>query len=357
MPVLLSTNEENNEIQINNLKNDDHLTYFHSKNYGKLYIDRRKKKIYHSMCKADEQKLSRRKIEKNAIDDFGFGLVKPNGDLYVPDDDSDSSDSSDNDDSNDNDDKNEKILLSKFERLNIDGIICKLYANNKLEKSSKVSYERNELCDCLMCENYSDEDNNNGNQNDNEIIDNYNEKQNEIIDDNNKNENEIINIEKDNEIIHLDDENDNKIIDIDDENDDEIIPIEIDDNHSDSEQEILILSESINDNNKLKQEIMFIPYKDCWLRRVADWRQMTNPKFTDIKLDLPFNYRWLLNECSKIINIEEKSLFHEICRVESYFADVLSVDVDDDLKNNTKNTKFDRSTDYNKGSIKKLWLN
>ncbi|KAF7995200.1 hypothetical protein HCN44_004672 [Aphidius gifuensis] len=383
VPVVLSTIEENNEIIINSLKNDDHLTYFHSKNYGKLYIDKRKQKVYRNMCKADEKKLSRKKIEKNAIDDFGFGLVKPNGDLYVPDGDSDSSDSSDNDDSNDNDDKNEKILLSKFERLNIDGTICKLYTNNKLDKSSKVSYERNKLCDCLMCENCSDEDDeivddnidkqneiiddHDENQNDNEVIDDYSENQHEIVDDNNENQheiidnnNEIINIEKDNEIIHIDDENDKEIIDIDDENDDdEIIPIDVDDNHSDSEQEILILSESINDKNKLKQEIMFIPYKDFWLRRVSDWRLMTNPKFTDIKLDLPFNYRWLLTECSKIINIDEKLLFHEICRVESYFADVLSVDVGDGPKNNNKNksTKFDQSTDYNRASIKKLWLN
>ncbi|XP_015121029.1 TATA box-binding protein-associated factor RNA polymerase I subunit B [Diachasma alloeum] len=259
-------------------RRDDPLEYLHLKTPGKITIDETKRSLYSKNLR-HSQRAKRRSAQD--FDDFAFDEVRSNGKLDIAEfDDSDSEE----EDPQSSVLSDESLLLSNYERLSLKGgarshwhrvKITKLQqSEEKRFSGARKQAEATESCDCVMCENESE------------------------------NEGE-------------------------DEDDDLSIIKEVSRSGSNDEKdEISILSERRSESGAEKATA-FRPYRDYWLyRREATSNKGSHVEWHRLERDLPVNFRWLLNECAGMIQIEGGLLYQELAVVEAYYADCVVQDYD-----------------------------
>ncbi|XP_011303328.1 TATA box-binding protein-associated factor RNA polymerase I subunit B [Fopius arisanus] len=281
---------------------DDPLEYLHRKNAGKINIDEKKKKLY-------EKNLKNLRQAKNQTvddyDDFAFDQVFSDGKLNIEE--FEYSDSEDEDPQLLGD---ENLLLSKFERESLKGggkshwhmvRVTKRqqqeeesYLNAKIKKKTKLqSPTSSRNCDCVMCaiNTCPEHDSDPGPREPHANHENY-EKESEIND-----------------------------------SDELTIIGEVPTPRSQSDEEISIVKET---KRARKKAVVFRPYRDYWLRRKERSTNINGSlvEWHRLERDFPVNFRWLLNECAAMIELESSSLYRELLTMEEYYADCLVQDYD-----------------------------
>lgn len=67
---------------------------------------------------------------------------------------------------------------------------------------------------------------------------------------------------------------------------------------------------------------LYRPYTEYWMYRYH-LKTMSYKNFRQFESELPDNFRWLLEECSRVVEMPKIDLYEEVCLVESYYADIL----------------------------------
>lgn len=107
-----------------------------------------------------------------------------------------------------------------------------------------------------------------------------------------------------------------------------------------SEEDLRENNFSCSDN---ETETLFRPYTEYWLLRCV-FSQTHQANFRDVLKFLPYNFCWLLEECSSIVEMSEEDLYEEICLVESYYSDILKPEKDPSTGNYYKCKEYRTST-------------
>lgn len=336
-------------------KCDDPIEYLHLKNKGRISIDEQKYALYKK--RLEHSKEAKRQVE-NDFDDFAFEQVRNNGKLNIVEFDDSDSDDEMNKSQVFND---EQLLLSKYERQSLcrqmknhwhteqsgtssseknDSTSKKISVKTSKETSINISKETSEKtskqikviadCDCIMCSYVETSDG--------LIISRNDQITRQIANESNKS----VNDKKDDVTVIEDDEDDLTIVH------------EVS-NNSDKD-EISILSEKTN--GKRNTETTFRPYKEYWMHRFAIRRFVcdTPLRWHLLERDLPVNFRWLLNECARMIEVEACDLYQELAAMETYYADCLVVNYDCSMAGKFYNSLQHRDKSMVNTNAKK-WVN
>lgn len=78
---------------------------------------------------------------------------------------------------------------------------------------------------------------------------------------------------------------------------------------------VLALDKTFNDNILR----LFRPFKDYWMYH-CNFSRVKPKNFELFEKTLPRSFRWLLNECARVIEMSVEDLYEEVCLVEAYYA-------------------------------------
>ncbi|XP_063989418.1 TATA box-binding protein-associated factor RNA polymerase I subunit B [Diachasmimorpha longicaudata] len=252
---------------------DDPLEYLHLKTPGKIHIDKKKR----FLCTKNIKFSSRPKNHPgDEFDDFAFDETHSNGKLDIPE-----FKDSDSEEEEPQVFPEENLLLSNFEKRCLKGGVRSHWHRVKVTKRQQSAEKRllhserqlepTESCNCVMCEKWSE----------------------------------------------------------DEDQDDLAIIKEVSRPSSKAEdEEISIVSEKRSES-RTEKVTAFRAFKDYWLYRREDGsKKDSHVEWHRLERDLPVNFRWLLNECAGMIEIQAGILYQELSSMEAYYADCLVQDYD-----------------------------
>ncbi|KAK0183093.1 hypothetical protein PV327_001165 [Microctonus hyperodae] len=308
-------------------QSDDPSEYLHRKYPGKIVFDSKKQRLYNK-----SQKLIKGR-ESNSTNDFGFDQVHSNGKLKIPNSDDESDDENPQ---SANIKEDYKLILSSFERQTMLSSI-----NNPWEKHKKPRYnirhngkfiKASEIInsDLVSCQN---DDNDTQTRVQEEIM---------LIDDDVRAEGDV-----DNDPVIMREilEHEPEIYDSDPDE------ISILTESIDSRQPPSIVKDSTTQNPEILT--LFRPFKQFWLYRCNHFSHLAPNHFRLLQREFPINFRWLLHECAQIVEMNVEELYEEVCLVESYYADVLSTNIDMDMCKKYDTSQY-RSESHRK-TVKNKW--